>query len=58
MCNICNANHVRGACTLLHMVNCAAVVKNIAKLCVQDVAISKGKSMANRTARVLFDLGS
>ena len=58
VCNSCNTNHVRGACCLQHLVNCAAVVKNITKLCVQDVAIGQGKSMADRTARVLFDLGS
>merc|ERR1712112_25454 len=58
VCDSCNVIHVRGACALQHMANCAAVVKNIAKLCVQDIAISKGKSKANRTARVLFDLGS
>ena len=34
------------------------MVKNIVKLCVQDIAISKGKKRAAKTARVLFDLGS
>ena len=61
ICRAFKTNHIQGACSLQQLINCAAVVKNIAKLCMQDISIDTGKRFKkanSSTARVLFDLGS
>ena len=55
VCKKCGGPHVRNACALESISNCAVIGSKSLILCVQDIAVScKG----NKFARVLFDNGS